>query len=77
MTDDETLAEHIYHLSCYLAQEAEWFRDNDMEGWFHHLSRDAEYLRMRADRESIQWQISSSGTADTASPETATQTPTG
>ena len=44
-------AEMCRDLSCFLAQEAERFRDAGLREWSHRFTRDAELLRMRADRE--------------------------
>jgi hypothetical protein len=38
-------------LSCTLQQEAHRFLDAGMPEWSHRFARDAELLRMRADRE--------------------------
>jgi hypothetical protein len=38
-------------LSCYLQQEAVRFHEAGMPEWSHRFERDAELLRMRADRE--------------------------
>lgn len=50
---DKSRAEMCRDLSCFLAQEAERFRDAGLREWAYRLDRDAELLRMRADREDV------------------------